>query len=129
MSPITVSSASHREQLNPISAVWKFEHATDVGAIVSSFVTAFSTHYACATGVLESFEWCLSEVMDNVLQHSSGSPGFVMMQIHHNMQRVAISIADYGQGFLQSLQVSKYHPTTPLDAITLAIKASVTRDP
>jgi len=45
------------------------------------------------------------------------------------MQRVVISIADYGQGFLQSLQRSKYHPTTPLDAITLAIKAGVTRDP
>ncbi|MPZ75105.1 MAG: hypothetical protein GEU77_01115 [Deltaproteobacteria bacterium] len=121
MSPITVNSAGNREKISPISTVWKFDQAGEVGEIVSLFVNAFSTHHACATGVLESFEWCLNEVMDNVLQHSNGSPGFVMMQIHRNTERVAICIADYGQGLLQSLRGSKYQPTTSLDALPLRL--------
>jgi hypothetical protein len=129
MSPVTTQSATSREKLDPISAVWKFQQDTEVGQIVSHFVHALSTNHACATGVLESFEWCLSEIMDNVLQHSNGSPGFVMMQIHPRSERVAICVADHGQGLLKSLQKSKYEPVTSLDAITLAIKPGVTRDP
>jgi anti-sigma regulatory factor (Ser/Thr protein kinase) len=129
LSPITTQSATNREKLSPTSVVWKFEEASQVNQIVTDFVHALSTIHICAAGVLESFEWCLNEIMDNVLQHSDGSPGFVMMQVHAQSERVAICIADHGRGLLSSLQQSKYRPATELDAITIAIKPGVTRDP
>lgn len=129
MSPLRVSTARNRDINFPLSKIWKFTDTPEVAQLVSLFVKALSSQHICATGVLEGFEWCLNEVMDNVLQHSNGSAGFVMMQIHKDSRRLSVCIADHGQGILCSLSTSKYHPSSSVNAITLAVKAGVTRDP
>ncbi|MFC1461472.1 STAS-like domain-containing protein [Verrucomicrobiota bacterium] len=129
LSPATVTSARHREKSEPMGIVWKFQELSELVEITNLFVDAIATHHVCAAGVVEGFEWCLNEVMDNVLQHSEGSPGYTMMQVHSRRKRLAICIADHGIGIHRSLERSRFHPSSALDALTLAIKSGVTRDP
>jgi STAS-like domain of unknown function (DUF4325) len=66
--------------------------------------------------------------MDNVLQHSKSSQGYIMGQIHKTTRHIALCIFDPGQGIYNSLKDTRYTPRNPVDAITLAIKEGVTRD-
>lgn len=129
MSPLQVATARNRDINFPLAKIWKFSDSPEVAQLVELFVKALSSQHVCATGVLEGFEWCLNEVMDNVLQHSDGSAGYVMMQIHKENKRLSVCIADHGQGILNSLSPSKYRPSSSVNALTLAVKAGVTRDP
>ena len=129
LSPLRVATARYRELNFPLAKMWKFTDAPEIAKLVSLFVKALAAEHVCSAGVLEAFEWCLNEVMDNVLQHSADSAGFVMMQVHNISNRLAVCIADHGQGILESLRPSRHHPTSFLNAITLAIQAGVTRDP
>ena len=79
-------------------------------------------------GVHPAFNWCLWEVMDNVLQHSQAECGFVEAQAHPNTQRLAVCVADAGIGILESFRGSRHRPRNEEDAITLAIQEKVTRD-
>jgi len=79
-------------------------------------------------GVLEGLEWCLNEVMDNVIQHSDSSCGFVMGQIHKSTKHVAFTIFDAGRGIYNSLKNSIHNPRNPIDALTLSLQEGVTRD-
>ena len=79
-------------------------------------------------GVHTAFNWCLWEVMDNVIQHSQAGSGFVEAQAHPQAQRLAVCIADAGIGILESFRGSKHRPRNEEDAITLAIQEKVTRD-
>ncbi len=79
-------------------------------------------------GVHTAFNWCLWEVMDNVIQHSQAEYGFVETQAHPQRQRLAVCVADAGIGILTSLSGSKHRPRNEEDAITLAIQEKVTRD-
>ncbi len=129
MSPLTVDTARARDSTHPLAKVWRFNESAEVFKLVTMFVEALAAAHVCSTGVLEGYEWCLNEVLDNVLQHSDGSAGFVMMQVHRSNNRLSICISDHGQGIFRSLSESKYRPTSALNALTLAVKAGVTRDP
>lgn len=129
LSPVTVDTARHRDTNYPLAKMWRFTESGEVAQIVSMFVDALAAAHVCTTGVLEGFEWCLNEILDNVLQHSDGSAGFVMMQVHKLNNRLSICIADHGQGIFRSLSSSRFRPTSALNAITLAVKSGVTRDP
>ena len=79
-------------------------------------------------GVHTAFNWCLWEIMDNVIQHSQAESGFVEAQAHPNTRRLAVCVADAGIGILESFRGSKHQPRNEEDAITLAIQERVTRD-
>lgn len=79
-------------------------------------------------GVISSIEWCLNEVMDNVLQHSISGTGYVMGQVHKGKKRVSLCVFDMGIGIYGSLKKSKHCPRTPLDGLTMALQEKVTRD-
>jgi len=70
----------------------------------------------------------MCEIMDNVLQHSDESEGFVMIQLHREARKIAFAVADSGIGIYKSLASSNHRPKTHLDALKLAIKKGVTRD-
>ncbi len=111
-----------------LSRVWKFNDAIGVHRLSDAFIDNLSHRVECEKGVIESFGWCLSEIMDNVLQHADTSEGFIMVQIHREHPRVAICLADTGIGIFNSLRKTEYKPKTHVDAITLALKEGVTRD-
>lgn len=93
-----------------------------------AYMDTIRRRVVCKPGVLEALEWCLYEVLDNVMQHAESGHGFVMMQLHPQSHRLAFAVADAGQGVQRSLAMSDiYKPTTAFDALTMAIEEGVTR--
>jgi hypothetical protein len=108
--------------------VWKFSTAEEVKSLVDAYLDAVSRSAVCQGGVIQGLEWCLNEVMDNVLQHAATTHGYIMGQIHNTSQHMAVCIYDHGQGILNSFRTSIHSPNNAVDAITIALKEGVTRD-
>lgn len=115
-------------QKSSLSKVWKFESADDIYLLVNSYVKELSEIIICERGVLEGFEWSINEVLDNVLQHSTKSFGYVMGQVHENSKHFAFCVHDTGQGIYNSLLQSEHKPKTPEEALKLAVSEGITRD-
>jgi hypothetical protein len=73
-------------------------------------------------------DWCLGEVMSNVLVHAEVTHGYIMAVLHAKKQRIAVSIYDTGIGIYNSLKTSSHAPENALQAIRLAMQEGVTRD-
>lgn len=71
----------------PLDKVWKYNSAEGVGKLVTAYVEAIRSNTVLGNGVMSSVEWCLNEVMDNVLQHSMSGIGYVMGQMHKGKKR------------------------------------------
>ena len=112
----------------PLDKVWKYSTPEGVNALVTSIINALRESAVLEPGVLSSTEWCINEVMDNVLQHSNAQYGYVMGQLHRGTKRISICVFDMGVGIYNTLKKSKHIPRKPLDAITLALQERVTRD-
>ncbi|MBE9053936.1 STAS-like domain-containing protein [Nostocales cyanobacterium LEGE 11386] len=108
--------------------VWKFSSAEEVKSLVDAYLDVVSSSAVCQGGVIQGLEWCLNEVMDNVLQHAATTHGYVMGQIHNTSQHIAVCIYDHGQGILNSFRTSIHSPNNAVDAITIALQEGVTRD-
>ncbi|MCB5502929.1 MULTISPECIES: STAS-like domain-containing protein [Dorea] len=112
----------------PLDKIWKYNSAEGVGKLVTAYVQAIRTNTVLETGVISSVEWCLNEVMDNVLQHSMSGVGYVMGQMHKEKKRISICVADSGIGIYGSLKKSKHCPRNAIDGLTMALQEKVTRD-
>ena len=113
---------------NPFDKIWSFETAKGENRLVSALILSLRQSEECAEGIVSGLEWCLNEVMDNVLNHSKANKGFVMAQYHPTNKQFNVCVFDNGVGIYDSFAGSNVHPKTKLDAITLAIKEKVTRD-
>ncbi len=122
---VTVDSSRHGSLLN---TVWKFASAGEIQTLAVDFLDEVSRAAVCEEGVIQGLEWCVNEIMDNVLQHANTTHGYVMGQIHPSSQHIALCVYDYGQGIFNSLRSSQHAPENEVDAITLAVKEGVTRD-
>lgn len=111
-----------------LNKVWKFSTSDDVAKLVDTYIDELQKCDRFHKGMLDSVEWALNEVMDNVIQHSDSSHGYVMGQLHTNRKYIVFTIFDTGQGIYNSLRQSVHAPRNTIDAITLAIKEEVTRD-
>ena len=111
-----------------LDKVWKYSSPEGVDALVTGIVNAIREADVLEAGNLTSVEWCLNEVMDNVLQHSQAESGYVMGQLHKGQKRLSICVLDMGVGIYNTLKCTKHAPRTPIDAITLALQERVTRD-
>ncbi|MDZ7951372.1 STAS-like domain-containing protein [Nostoc sp. DedQUE09] len=127
--PLLATTNALTNEIDLLSKVWHFQDEVMVFQLVSALVTAITRRIECSSGVVEAFEWCLTEVIDNILQHSKASEGFAMVQVHADSKRLAVCIADTGIGIYNSLAQSIHKPRSAVDAITLAVKEGVTRDP
>ncbi len=126
--PLVADNLVIGKELDILSTIWKFNSSEMVYGLVKSFVKTVGERIHCSEGILTALDWCLNEVMDNVLQHSKSEWGYLMIQIHPETKRLAVCIADSGIGILGSLANSKYKPVNSVDAITLAVQEHVTRD-
>ena len=127
--PLRVQENKELAQKASLDKIWRFDSADDIYLIINSFVDELSHIIVCEKGVLEGFEWSINEVLDNVLQHSSRSFGYVMGQVHPKTKHFAFCVYDTGQGIFNSLLSSLVHkPKTPAEALKLAVKEGVTRD-
>lgn len=112
----------------PLDKVWKYSTPEGVNALVTAIINILRESDVLEPGVLNSTEWCINEVMDNILQHSKTKYGYVMGQLHKGTKRISICVFDMGLGIYNTLKKSKHIPRKPLDAITLALQEKVTRD-
>lgn len=127
-SPLEATPVELHAAIDPLSRVWRFSE-DGVYDLVTTIVKSICERVECAPGVIDSLNWSLNEIMDNVLQHSLQPHGYVMAQVHTDTRRIAICVCDLGQGIFESFRGSAHHPSTAADAITLAIREGVTRDP
>lgn len=114
--------------LSPFDKIFTFSTEEGVAKIVNLYVLALRESAELETGIIQSLEWCMNESIDNVLQHSCSDKGFVMAQLHKQSKTFCFCVFDYGLGIYNSLRNSKHAPTTPLQAITLAMSERITRD-
>ena len=110
-----------------LSRVWRFDERS-AHPLADRIVYELLDQMSLSEGVHPAFNWCLWEVMDNVLQHSRAECGFVEAQTHPRAQNLAVCVADAGVGILESFSGSRHRPGNAVDAITLAIQENVTRD-
>ncbi len=128
-SPLRVQENKKLAQKASLDKIWRFDSADDIYLLINSFVDELSQIIVCEKGVLEGFEWSINEVLDNVLQHSSRSYGYVMGQVHPKTKHFVFCVYDTGQGIYNSLLTSSVHkPKNPVEALKLAVKEGVTRD-
>lgn len=86
--------------------VWQYRNEQEAQFLADKFVEALVDQVRCENGVVDTFNWCLYEVMDNVFQHSGAPHGFVMMQIQQTARRAVVAIGDSGRGIQLSLAKS-----------------------
>ena len=127
LSPLIVG-AEYSHKTSPLDNVWKFSTSDEIHSLVNAYLDAVSRSVVCEDGVIVGLNWCLYEVMGNVLQHALTTHGYLMGQIHPTSQHIALCVYDHGQGILNSLRHSRYAPRTAVDAITIALQEGVTRD-
>lgn len=78
--------------------------------------------------LLPAVEWCVNEVVDNILRHSDlVAPGCVCATFCPKTERLEIAISDSGRGILESIKES-HNPFNNAEAISLAVTRGVTRD-
>jgi len=127
--PIRATEDSLRSEPT-LARVWTYQDHNEANALTTAIVDAIRHRVECTVGVAEALEWCLYEVLDNVTQHAETAAGFVMAQHHATSKRLAVCVADTGIGIQRSLASSVAHrPRTAFDALTLAIREGVTRNP
>ncbi len=125
--PLHVKEQLHSDH-SPLNKVWQFFDSADVNELVDGFVNELRQIEQFEQGVLDGLTWSLNEVMDNVLQHSLISHGFVMGQIHRRSKHIAFCVFDNGQGIYNSLKNSPHAPASAQIALQMAVKESITRD-
>jgi len=126
--PLRVKENKELAQSSSLDKVWRFESADDIYFLINSFVQELSQIIVCEKGVLEGFEWSINEILDNVLQHSTKNFGYVMGQVHENSKHFVFCVYDTGQGIYNSLLQSEHKPSTPDEALKLAVSEGITRD-
>jgi len=126
----TVSPYNEREIAFPINKVWRFSDFKEAQKITSALIEAISeAEVFDQEGIIKAIEWCVNEIVDNVVRHAETTAGFVMCQIHGKSEKqIVFSVADAGCGIYRSLQSGGlYSPSDGYDAITLALKKGVSR--
>lgn len=92
------------EKFNKFSdRVIKFENPTDALQITNLFIDEIIERVVCQEGVIDTFQWCIYEILDNVFEHSKSDSGFVMMQIHPRKKQCVIAVADTGRGIHRAM--------------------------
>jgi hypothetical protein len=121
--------SEHEDSLAfPFSKIWRFNDFDEVTKLVNAYLDEITSIVECSTGLIEGLEWSLNETMDNVLQHSLCSEGYMMGVVHKTTNYILFTIYDNGQGIYNSLRDSEYHPRNAIDAISIAIQEGKTRD-
>lgn len=127
--PLEASGLNLADISEPLSRLWVYFDHQQANALTTAFMDCIRRRVECEEGVLEALEWCLYEVMDNVMQHSNYQNGYAMLQLHPRSKRLAVCVADTGIGVQRSLAQSQiYKPKTAFDALTLAVREGVTRN-
>ena len=111
--PGSISALS--PEAHPTNIVWEYRDESEAQTIADHFMSSLTDLVACQSGVIDTFNWCIYEVLDNVFQHSRARSGFVMMQVHTANRLCVIAVTDTGRGIHRAMadaaQGSSVDPT------------------
>ena len=115
----------------PFGTVWRFDSEDVLLDLFNATQKEILKLPNVGKGFKTAFGWCLSEVMDNTLQHSQEKGdkppiGYMMIQYVHSKRLLKCCVFDLGIGLYESFTGTKYSPKTPVDAVELAVQPNVT---
>lgn len=99
-----------------------------INAIQEAINKIFYDNVQVNKQMLEMFYYCLNEIMDNVLNHSAESAGFVTAQLFPGNQVIRLIICDTGIGIYESLQSNPdlgINHFTEKEALKLCIRKGI----
>lgn len=109
--------------------VQHFNSFEDIPSVINHFMEIIMGHIQMPKDILAALEWSITEICDNVINHSESKiGGFLQVIAYPQNDLVAFTVADAGKGILQSLKEGIPTLTTDVEAILQAIKAGVTRN-
>lgn len=114
--PLTVDTYDRQGGDTLTHSVWRYDTEAEAQHLTRMYMEALTDQVQCEEGVIDSINWCLYEVMDNVFAHSHAGSGFVMMQLHRTERLCAIAVADTGIGIQKSLAMAETR-TAPLEIL------------
>lgn len=125
LNPFDMSAEKIRADSSPFGKILLFHSDQQVDAITQAFVDVLSKKQICEEGVIDGIQWCISEIMDNVLTHSENNYGLIMAQVHPRANHIALCIYDSGIGIYKTLTNSRYKPASEMDALSLALQEGI----
>ena len=123
--PVALCEEDINALASPFNILLRYENYHQVSAFTKRCIDYVTEQETCEKGTLDGLQWCVNEVMDNVNVHSERGYGFVMAQFHRQHKGIVFCIADSGIGIFNSLSRSSHHPSTNIDAISLAIQEGI----
>lgn len=109
------------------NTIFKFNTPREIYKITEGIIANVRRVFICEEGVLESCEWALNEIMDNVLQHSKSTFGYILSSFDSLTNNLSIDIFDLGQGIYRSLKNGNLKFDSASEAVKLALQEGVTR--
>lgn len=99
----------------------------NIYSVYKDIVKALDLHPDIELSVLQSLSYCMYEILDNVLTHSSKKCGTVIVHFDKQNMIVKILVADDGVGIRRSLSENpKYNDISIGQALKLCVENSVT---
>lgn len=107
----------------------QFSSGEELNSLINTSLSTVASSGEFPKGLMETLEWTLNELADNVLVHSGDRPkGWI--QVVHTLRRneLEFAIVDRGQGILQSLSQGFPQLRSDQEALELAVQKGITRD-
>ncbi len=127
--PLNLNEDEILSACDPFDRIFIYEYkeggSPQAAAINQTIVNKLSSTALCEEGVLKGLNWCVYEIMDNVLIHSTSKHGYIMAQYHNKTNRIAICIYDYGIGIRDSLIAGGVYSDDEISSIELALQEGV----
>ena len=114
------------EDERPFGKVYRFNTTDEYLRIFNRVQTEVLKLPNVGKGFRVAFEWCISEVMDNVIQHAGANGGYFMVQYLPKERLLKTAVFDFGIGICAALKGSRFSPSNAEDAIRLAVEPNVT---
>ena len=99
----------------------------NIYAVYQRVIETLTRHINIETTLLQALNYCLYEILDNVLTHSGKELGTVITHYDAEANTLSLLVADDGQGIRNSLAANeKYATLTEPEALEMCIRDSVT---
>jgi len=92
--------------------------------VLNSIINIIKENTCINDNVITSLDYCLNEILDNVLNHSENKEGWVVAQYFYKINSIRLIVADSGIGIQKSLNTK--HNFTEDEAIKKCIEQGVT---
>lgn len=92
-----------QQDMKVTDRVIEFYNPDEAYKITQKYIDVLVESVVCKEGVIDTFEWCIYEILDNVFEHSRAEKGFVMMQLLPHQHRCLIAVADAGRGIHKAM--------------------------